>query len=147
MSGDRIPAGENVFLRNFQSASGIKWAGPEAYHLPPSGAEVKNEWSYWSASPPPSYDCMVCRGETLPLEAHLPHMVTMINAHIVAGKPVKKTLNTYVTVFQPVGRDSNLGREVILNWSRNSFINLLITNVRYHERCIKTVFVCKCNHL
>ena len=40
--------------------------------------------------PPPSYDCMVGRGKTLPLEAHLPHMVTMRNAHIVVGKPVKK---------------------------------------------------------
>jgi hypothetical protein len=29
-------------------SSGIKWPGREADHLPPSGAEIKNAWSYTS---------------------------------------------------------------------------------------------------
>jgi hypothetical protein len=29
----------------------VKWPGREADHSPPSGAEVKNEWSYISAPP------------------------------------------------------------------------------------------------
>jgi len=32
----------------YSSFPGVKWQGHEANHSPPSGAEVKNEWSYTS---------------------------------------------------------------------------------------------------
>jgi len=34
---------------------GVETAGARNYHLPPSSAEVKNEWSYTFPPPPPVY--------------------------------------------------------------------------------------------
>jgi hypothetical protein len=59
-SGNRIPAGGKIFLRNVQTGSGaqpascqwvprVKRPGHEVDHLPPSNIEV--EWS--RSSPPP----------------------------------------------------------------------------------------------
>jgi hypothetical protein len=60
--------------------------GCEVYQSPPSGAEVKNEWSLISLPPHFPYVSWCVLVTTLPLGTHVAQLMIMRNTHTLTGK-------------------------------------------------------------